>query len=608
MNKDYRKIGQLLKPYKGRICCIILLNIFSVFFSIFSITMLAPFLSLVFNPENILTEAPAFGFNSESLIGGLQYLLGQVVMLKGSSFALVCVILFIFSLFLLKNAFAYLSMMCTIPMRTSILKDLRDRCFHRLLIAPLSFYAQSKKGDTMSRVINDIQEVDNAILQYIQQLFKEILTLLLFFAILLFIHWKFTLFVLLSLPLAALAISSVQKSLKRYAITAKQAEGRMLSLTEESIYGLRVIKAFNNIAERNAHFRKENQEYNKLIIKINRLRDLSSPLSDFIGMCMVVLLLIAGSFLITGPGGFSAEMFITYIVLFTQIIKPVKVIADATASFKKGFASLQRIDELLHTEEKIMEKPDALSIRELKSGIRFCEVDFTYGEKMVLKHISFHIPKGKNIALCGSSGSGKSTIADLLPRFYDVCSGCIEVDGTDLRDLKINELRNLFSIVSQESILFNDTLFNNIAFGHPESTEAAVWEAVEAAQMGDFVRKLKDGLQTPIGDRGLKLSGGQRQRLSIARAFLKNAPVLILDEATSALDTESERQVQLAVSRLMKGKTTLSIAHRLSTIIDADEIIVLEAGEIKERGTHAELMRQGGTYCQMVRLQGFDKT
>ena len=607
MNKDYRKIGRLLKPYGGRLCCIVILNIFSVCFSIFSITMLAPFLSLIFNPENMLTEAPALHFSSESLIGGLQYLLGQVVLRKGSGFALVCVILFIFGLFLLKNAFAYLSMMCTVPMRTSILKNLRDRCFHRLLVSPLSFYAQSKKGDVMSRVINDIQEVDNAILQYVQQLFKEVLTFLLFFAMLLFIHWKFTLFVLLSLPVAALIISSVQKSLKRHSTTAKQAEGSMLSLTEESIYGLRVIKAFNNIAGRNAHFRKENQAYNRLIIKINRLRDLSSPLSDFIGMCMVVILLIAGSFLITGTHGFSAEVFITYLVLFTQIINPVKVIADATASFKKGFASLQRIDELLQTDEKIVEKPDAHPVQGLKDGIRFCDVNFAYGEKTVLKHISFDIPRGKTIALCGSSGSGKSTIADLLPRFYDVTSGSIQVDGTDLRDLKIDELRNLFGIVSQESILFNDTLFNNIAFGHPESTEADVWKAVEAAQLGVFVRSLKDGLQTEVGDRGLKLSGGQRQRISIARAFLKNAPVLILDEATSALDTASERQVQQAISRLMKGKTTLAIAHRLSTIADADEILVLDDGEIRERGSHRELMQRGGIYSQMVRLQGFSK-
>lgn len=607
MNKDYRKIGHLLRPYKGRLCCIVILNIFSVFFSIFSITMLAPFLSLIFNPENILTEAPAMHFSSESLIGGLQYLLGQVVIHKGSGFALICVILFIFCLFLLKNVFAYLSMMCTVPMRTSILKNLRDRCFHHLLISPLSFFAQSRKGDVMSRLINDIQEVDNAILQYIQQLFKETLTFLLFFAMLLFIHWKFTLFVLLSLPVAALLISTVQKSLKRHSSTAKQAEGRMLALTEESIYGLRVIKAFNNIAERNAHFQKENQEYNKLITKINRLRDLSSPLSDFIGMCMVVILLIAGSFLITGTKGFSAEIFITYLVLFTQIINPVKVIADATASFKKGFASLQRIDELLQTDEKIIEKPDALHVHELKTGIRFCNVDFAYEEKMVLKHISLDIPQGKTIALCGSSGSGKSTIADLLPRFYDVTSGSIQIDGVDLRDIKINELRNLFSIVSQESILFNDTLFNNIAFGRPESTEQDVWNAVEAAQLGIFVRSLKDGLQTEVGDRGLKLSGGQRQRISIARAFLKNAPVLILDEATSALDTESERQVQHAISRLMKGKTTLAIAHRLSTIAEADEIIVLDEGEIKERGNHQDLMQREGIYSQMVRLQGFKK-
>lgn len=603
---DYRKIAALLKPYKGRISGILVLNVFAVFFSIFSITMLAPFLSLIFNPESRVTEAPAWSFSSDALLGEMQYLLGNIVQHKGASAALAITIAIIFGLFLLKNLFTYLSMLCAVPMRTRILKDLRDRCFRFFLTSPLSFYAQARKGDVMSRAINDIQEIDTSILQYVQQLFKETLTLLLFFAMLLFINWKFTLFVLLSLPLAALLISQVQRRLKRHSITAKQAEGQMLSLTEESIYGLRIIKAFNNIPLQSGHFREENARYTRLLIHINRLKDLSSPLSDFIGMCMVVILLIAGSFLVSSNSSFQAEVFITYLVLFTQLINPIKTIADASANFKKGFASMQRIEELLQQPTEISGDGDDAEIPRFEREIRIEEADFAYEGKTVLHQLSLNLPKGKHIGLCGSSGSGKTTIADLLPRFYDLRSGRITIDGTDLRDLPLDGLRRLFSIVSQESILFNDTIFNNIAFGKPHTSEAEVWAAAEAAQIAGFIRSLKDGMQTEVGDRGLKLSGGQRQRISIARAFLKNAPVLILDEATSALDTESEKQLQEAIQRLMQGKTTLTIAHRLSTLFEADEIVVLEKGRIVEKGTHQSLMQQQGEYYRMLQLQALE--
>ncbi len=608
MLTDLKKIWKLLIPFKLRLTGIIVLNLFSVIFSIFSITMLAPFLSVLFNQQPPVTEPPAFAFRSENLMAFLQYLLANIIRLKGTTFALAAVILFIFVLFLLKNTFGYLSLATTVPMRTSILKSLRDNCFHKLLTLPLSFYAQASKGDVLSRTINDIQEIDTSVLQYVQQLLKEGLTLLLFLAMLLFVQWKFTLFILITAPAFAFIISSIQRKLKRKSIQAKQQEGSLLALSEESIYGLRVIKAFHAIPYQRQRFLAENEKYNRLIVRINRMKDLSSPVSDFLGMCMVVFILVLGCRLVGKEHAFPAEIFITYLVLFTQIINPIKTISDATANFKKGFASLHRIDELLASDEKILELPQALPIASFEKEIRLDSVGFSYDESTkVLHQISFTIPKGQMIALCGSSGSGKSTIADLLLRFYDVDEGCILMDGTDIRQLKINDLRNLFSIVSQESILFNDTIFNNIAFGKENASEADVWKAAEMAHIDQFIHGLEKGLQTEIGDRGMNLSGGQRQRISIARAFLKNAPILILDEATSALDTESEKEVQKTINELMKDKTSLVIAHRLSTIADADEILVMEQGKIIERGKHSTLMAQQGTYRKLVELQSFDK-
>ena len=600
----------MLRPYPARLCSITLLNIFSVIFSIFSITMLAPFLSIIFNTNpNVATQAsgkaPTVSFSSDSLIAWLQYHLGQLVANRGTAFALAAVILLVFILFILKNIFSYLSTACAIPMRTQITQSLRERCYKHLMDLPLSFYGKVRKGDILSRAINDIQEVDNSILQYVQQLIREIITLLLFFSMLLFLNLKFTLFVLITIPVMGLIISSIQRKLKKKSMAAKQQESVMLTLSEESVYGLKIIKAFNSIRHQTALFVQENAKYNRILIKINRLKDLSSPLSDFLGMCLVVLILIMGSRLIVQDNQFRAEIFITYLILFTQIINPIKIIADANANFKKGFASLHRIDELLQSEETIVELPDAIGINTFEKSIRFEHVNFAYQDKQVLFDLNFEIPKGKMVAICGNSGSGKSTIADLPPRFYDVSDGNVYVDDIDVRKYKINDLRAIFSIVSQESVLFNDTIFNNIALGQPEATEEAVWKAAEMAQIASFIRGLEMGLQTEVGDRGMKLSGGQRQRINIARAFFKNAPILILDEATSALDSTSEKMVQDSINRLMQHKTSIVIAHRLSTIYAADEILVLDEGRIKERGTHHQLVQMGGIYKKLVDLLPF---
>ena len=493
-----------------------------------------------------------------------------------------------------------------IPVRGNLIKNLRNNVFPHLLILPLSYYSQHRKGDILTRVINDVQDVDFYILRSLQQLFREPLTILFFLLTLFFINFKFTLLVLVTLPIAGLVISRLQRKLKQKSLHAKEKQSQMLSLSEESIYGLRIIKAFNAINTMFQRFTQLNKSYSKQQIKINRRRDLSSPMSEFLGSFIVIfILLLGGQMVLNTDKNFTAEMFITYIVLFTQIINPAKTISEATANFKKGFASLHRIEEITLSDEKIIEQPDAKPISSFNESIRFNNVCFAYEDKTILNNINLVIPKGKTIAVCGSSGAGKSTLVDLLPRFYDVNKGKILIDGIDIRYLKTDDLRSLFGIVSQESILFNDTIFNNIAFGLKEAKIEQVVEATKIANIYSFITELEEGFDTIVGDRGIKLSGGQKQRISIARAILKNPPILILDEATSSLDSESEILVQNALNNLMQNRTSIVIAHRLSTIIAADEILVLEHGEIVERGTHQTLIGQNGIHSNLIHLQEF---
>jgi subfamily B ATP-binding cassette protein MsbA len=493
-----------------------------------------------------------------------------------------------------------------IPVRNNLIRDLRNKAYPRILILPLSFYSENRKGDILTRVINDVQDVDFFILRSLQQVFREPISILFFLGTLFFINFEFTFLVLFTIPIAGFVISRLQRKLKQKSLKVKEKQSEMLSMTEESIYGLRIIKAFNAIPGMMKRFITLNDSYSKLLIKINRRRDLSSPMSEFLGSCIVIfILLFGGRMVLDDNNSFSAEMFITYIVLFTQIINPAKTISEATANFKKGFASLHRIETLIQSEEKILELPNAQSISTFTTNISFKNVHFAYEDKTILNNISLVIPKGKTIAVCGSSGAGKSTLVDLLPRFYDVIKGEILIDGIDIRHLKIDDLRSLFGIVSQESILFNDTIFNNIAFGLKEAKIEQVVEATKLANIYYFITELENGFDTIVGDRGIKLSGGQKQRISIARAILKNPPILILDEATSALDSESEILVQNALNNLMKNRTSIVIAHRLSTIFAADDILVLEHGEIVEKGTHQDLIKQNGIYSNLIHLQEF---
>jgi subfamily B ATP-binding cassette protein MsbA len=599
---DYKKIFHLLSPYKWRLLLTALLNVFSVVFSMLTITLIAPFLSLIFG--RVQLEKPPLSFSSDAVINNLKYLLSQVIQTQGTVSALLYMVLVVIAFILLNKLFYYLAIWLLTAVRTDIIQNYRNKAYNQLLILPLSYYAKAKKGDIISRVINDVQDIDTSILQTLQQLLRDPLMMIFYLFVLFFINYKLTLFVFLILPIAGFLISRIQRKLKTNSLESKQKQGLMNSILEESIYGLRVIKAFHTIGSFYKRFSVVNESYNSVYIKMYRRRDLSSPMGEFFGMLTVIFILLYGSSqVLNSDTAFSAELFITYIALFVQVINPAKATAETAANFRKGFAAVNRVEELLEAEEVIVEQEDASPVNTFSQSIRFEEVSFSYGDENVLNNLNFSIKKGKNIAICGLSGSGKSTLADLLMRFYDPTQGRVLFDEKDIKTLKINDLRTMFGMVNQETILFNDTVYNNIVLGLENIAEEDVIAAAKIANAYDFIVKLENGFHTNIGDRGSKLSGGQKQRLSIARAVLRNPAILILDEATSALDTESERSVQIALDNVLKSRTSIVIAHRLSTIVNADEILVLDKGIIAERGTHAELLAQKGIYAKMIERQ-----
>ena len=600
---DYKKLFHLLKPYRGRLFFVALLNVLSVVFSLFTLVMLAPFLSLIFG--KITVEKPTLSLSFDAIMNGLKYLLSQAVQTQGTTLALLYMILLVIAFIVLNKLFHYLAIWILTAVRTDIVQNYRNSAYNQLLILPLSYYAKAKKGDIISRVINDVQDIDASILQTLQQLLRDPLMMLFYLSALFCINYKLTLFVLLFLPVAGFFISRIQRKLKTNSLDAKQKQGTMNSILEESIYGLRAIKAFHTINAVLKRFSTVNEAYNKVYIRMYRRRDLSSPVGEFFGTLTVIFILLYGSSqVLSTDTAFSAELFVTYIALFVQIINPAKATVEATANLRKGFAAIHRIEELLEAEEIIVEQENALSVNSFSESIRFENVSFSYENEKVLNNLNLTIEKGKNIAICGLSGSGKSTLVDLLMRFYDPAEGKILFDEKDIKTLKINDLRTMFGMVNQETILFNDTVYNNIVLGLENIEETAVFEAAKIANAYDFIVKLEQGFHTNIGDRGAKLSGGQKQRISIARAVLRNPAILILDEATSALDTEAERTVQTALDNVLKNRTSIVIAHRLSTIVNADEIIVLDKGMIAERGTHQELVNRNGIYAKMIAIGG----
>lgn len=592
----------------------IIFNILSVVFSFFSIALLFPFLNVLFtdSPEAIqaLVDAgePRLVISKDSVTEYIKWLIADGTHTHGKLAVLSSICLFVIATFFLKNLFRYLAMYFLAPIRNGVIRDMRNKIFEKTLNLPLSYYSEERKGDIISRMSTDMNEIEVSIMQSLEMIFREPLNILVFLIVMLAISAKLTLIAFVLLPLTALLIGRIGKSLKRSASSRQTKMGVLLSIMDETLGGLRIIKGFNAEKGTTEKFQKENQQYTSTSIKMYRKVDLASPLSEFMGVSVMVALLYIGGQMVVADKTMDGTLLIVYLVLFSQLLPPAKAFTTAYYNVQKGLASSDRIDHILDAEVTIKDAVDAKPLAKFEKEIEYKNVSFAYREGevgWVLNDINLKIEKGKTVALVGQSGSGKTTLADMLPRFYDTTQGEILIDGIPVKKARISDLRSLMGIVTQESILFNDTVFNNIAFGMEHVTEAQVIEAAKIANAHEFISKMPEGYQTNIGDRGSKMSGGQRQRMSIARAVLKNPPILILDEATSALDTESERLVQDALSNLMKNRTSVVIAHRLSTIQHADEIIVMQKGQIMERGTHSELLSRSGIYSKLHEMQSF---
>ena len=590
--KNNRRFLKLISPYKWRLLSVVIANTFAIFFSITVMMLIEPFVKLIFKGET----------SNLSAVGTwLMSIANFFIESDNGTRSLLAIIIFIIILFILKNGFYFLAQCLMAPVRSDFIRQLRNSLYYKVLILPISFFTEQKKGDVISRAVNDVQEIEFTVLNALKQLLTQPITVIVYIIALFIINYKLTIIAIMILPVSIFFIGKVTRRLRRQSFEAKEQLGGIFSHVEETLLGLRIIKGFNAQAHAEAVFDKQNSDYSDLVTKINRRADLASPLSEFLGITLVMIILVIGGLMVLNDSSsLSAELFITYIAVFSQIINPTKEIAAAMSNYKRGLSTLDRIYEILDADEVITQKEDALHITGFNNSIKLDDVSFSYSDKPVLRHISGEIRKGEVIALVGASGAGKSTLADLFPRFYDVSEGQILLDGKPLTDYVIDDLRSLFAIVSQDIVLFNDTVFNNIAFGLQNVSREAVETAAKSANAYDFIMSLPEKFDTNIGDRGLNLSGGQRQRVSIARAVLRNTPILILDEATSAMDTESEKLVQEALDRIMRDRTTIVIAHRLSTIQNADSIWVMENGEIIERGTHDELVRQNGKYSRML--------
>lgn len=607
--KQLKRLLHYLVPYKKNIVLIFLFNLCYAIFSVFSLSMVAPFLSVLFGDATSITVRPEFSLSVRAILDTFYYYMGQIINDYGQFYALIFIAITMIISTFFSNFFRYMGQYMNAPIRAGLDKDIRKDIYHRLLILPLSFYNKQKKGDILSRIGADVQEVEWSVVCSLQMLFRDPLLIIVFLFTLFSISYKLTLLTLLIFPPAGLLIAKIGKSIKKNATESKEILGRMSAAFDEAISGLRIIKGHNAIEHADARFQKMDDRFYVLNRRIFRKTELGAPLVEFLCIIALVLVLVLGGSIIFSDQSMTGELLIMFIVIFARIIPPAQSVVSSIYTVQKGMASAERIFQIIDADEIIQEAADAVEKKVFEDKIIYEHVHFSYqndGENEVLKDINFTLTRGKSIALVGASGSGKSTIVDLLPRFYDIDKGSISIDGIESKQIKISDLRSIFGIVNQDVTLFNDTIFNNIAFGKEGATQEMVVEAAKTALAHDFIMEMENGYDTVIGDRGMKLSGGQRQRLSIARAVLQNPQVLILDEATSALDTESEYIVQQSIQRLMEGRTTIVVAHRLSTIRRADEILFVQGGRIIERGTHDELIDLGGEYAKFCALQEMD--
>ena len=609
MKEFFQLMRRFVSPYKKFLGWAVFLNLLSAVFNIFSFTLLIPILQILFKMDNKVYEFIPWDAAGEGLkdiaVNNFYYYVTRMIEINGPSLTLLFLGLFLAFMTLLKTSCYFASSAVMIPLRTGVVRDIRIMVYSKVMSLPLGFFSEERKGDIIARMSGDVGEVENSITSSLDMLIKNPILIVMYFGTLIITSWQLTLFTLLVVPGMGWIMGKVGKKLKRQSLEAQAKWSDTMSQLEETLGGLRIIKAF--IAEQKMinRFTECSNEFRDATNRVAMRQALAHPMSEFLGTLLIVVVLWFGGSLILGNHSFiDAPTFIFYMVILYSVINPLKEFSKAGYNIPKGLASMERVDKILKAENKIVEIPNPKPLNGLEEQVEFKDISFSYdGKKEVLQHINLTVPKGKTVALVGQSGSGKSTLVDLLPRYHDVQEGTITIDGVNIKDVRISDLRSLIGNVNQEAILFNDTFFNNIAFGVENATMEQVIEAAKIANAHDFIMEKEDGYHTNIGDRGSKLSGGQRQRISIARAILKNPPILILDEATSALDTESERLVQEALERLMKTRTTIAIAHRLSTIKNADEICVLYEGEIVERGKHEELLAKNGYYKRLNDMQ-----
>ncbi|MDY6242217.1 MAG: ABC transporter ATP-binding protein [Prevotella sp.] len=613
MKEFMQVLLRFVPPYKKYLFLSVVFNILSALLNIFSFAALIPILQILFQVDGGLRANELMEWDwdniKEVLTNNGAYYVQQMVIETSATTTLLFIGLFLAFMTLLKTTAYFLSSASVMPIRTGVVRDIRNQLYHKITSLSLSFFSEERKGDIIARMSGDVQEIENSIMSSLDMLFKNPILIFFYFVTLLVISWQLTIFTIVFVPVFGWFMGFVGRKLKSKSIQAQQLWSDTMSQVEETLGGLRIIKAFNAEQKMNDRFDKTNTAYRNQLLRVTIRQQMAHPMSEFLGTVMIIVVLWFGGILVLNKALLDGPTFIYYLVILYSIINPLKDFSKASYNIPKGLASMERIDKILKAEIEIKEKPNPIRIKSFDHEIEFRHVSFAYTDtktdelRYVLKDINLVVPKGKTVALVGQSGSGKSTLVDLIPRYYDVQEGEVLIDGINVKDLGIHDLRSLIGNVNQEAILFNDTIKNNIKFGKDDATDEEVINAAKIANAYDFIMETEHGFDTNIGDRGGRLSGGQRQRISIARAILKNPPILILDEATSALDTESERLVQNALYKLMKSRTTVAVAHRLSTIKNSDEICVLHDGEIVERGTHDELMARNGYYHKLHDMQ-----